>query len=136
MSPAEAAKIGREKGKLAQQYMRAKAYCKAAELYEEIAPLDPTSHAWNLKEAATAWLKLGDEKNALRLALATEKVPAEARNEQLTHFFERNLGDTFMTLGKPKKAIPHYKIAILKTTSESYLNDTKASLLKAIEESK
>lgn len=135
MSPAEAAKISREKGKLAQQYIRAKEYRKAAELYEEIAPHDPTSHSWNLNEAAAAWLKLGNEKNALRLALATEKAPAEARNEQLTHFFERTLGDTFMTLGKPKKAIPHYEIALQTTTSESYLKDTKASLLEAIEKS-
>lgn len=135
-SPADAAKISREKAKLAQQYMRAKDYGKAAELYEEIASLDPTTHAWNLKEAATAWLKLGNKENALRLALAAEAAPAEARNDQLTHFFERNLGDTFMALGQPKKAIPHYEIALQKTTIEGYVKDTKASLQEAIEKSK
>ncbi|MBI1312713.1 protein kinase [bacterium] len=136
MSPVEAAKISREKGKLAQQYMRAKNYRKAAELYEEIAPLDPATQAWNLKEAAAASLKLGDKENALRLALAAEKAPAEARNDQLTHFFERNLGDTFMTLGMPQKAIPHFEIAVQKTTIEGYVKDTKASLQEAIEKSK
>ena len=136
MSPAEAAKISREKARLARQYLQAKDYKKSAELYEEIASLDPTTHAWNLKEAAAAWLKLGDKEKSLRLALAAEKAPAEARNDQLTHFFERNLGDTFMALGQPKKAIPHYEIALQKTTIEGYVKGTKASLDEAIEKSK
>lgn len=135
LSPAQAVKISREKAKLAQQYLRTKDYGKAAELYEEIAPLDPTTHAWNLKEAAAARLKLGDQKNALRLALAAEQVPAESRNDLLAHFFERNLADTFMALGEPKKAIPHYEIAIQKTDIEGYLKDTKASLQEAKEKS-
>jgi tetratricopeptide (TPR) repeat protein len=135
MSAAEAAKISREKAKLARQYMQAKEYKKSAELYEEIASLDATTHAWNLKEAASAWLKLGDRENALRLALAAEKVPAESRNDQLTHFFERNLGDTFMAVGQPKKAIPHYEIAIQKTTIEGYVKDTRASLQEATDKS-
>jgi len=136
LSPAEAAKISREKGRLAMQYMRAKDYSKAAALYEEIAPLDTTTHAWNLKEAATARLKLGDKENALRLALAAEKAPAEARNDQLTHFFERHMGDMFLALGKPKKAIPHYEIAIRKTTIDGYVKGTQASLQEAIEKAK
>jgi tetratricopeptide (TPR) repeat protein/tRNA A-37 threonylcarbamoyl transferase component Bud32 len=136
LSPAEAAKISREKGQLAMQYMRARDYSKAADLYEEIASLDPTTHAWNLKEAATARLKLGDKENALRLALAAEKAPAEARNDQLTHFFERHMGDTFLALGKAKQAIPHYEIALKKTTIEGYVKGTQASLQEAIEKAK
>jgi len=136
MSPAEAAKISREKGKLARQYLKEKDYRKAAELYEEIAPLDPTTHAWNLKEAAAARLKLGEKENALRLALAAEKAPKESRSDLLTHFFHRNLGDTFLALDHAKEAIPHYEIAIQKTTIEGYLKDTKASLQEATEKSK
>ena len=136
MSPAEAVRIGREKGRLAQQYVKAKEYLQAAQLYEEIAPLDNTTHAWNLKEASSAYLKAKKNEDALRLALAAEEVPAEARNDQLTHFFHRNLGDVFMALDSPKKAIPHYEIAIQKTTIEGYLKDTKTSLQQAIEKSK
>ncbi|MEZ6130051.1 MAG: protein kinase [Planctomycetaceae bacterium] len=136
MSPLEAAKIAREQSRLAMQYMRAKEYLQAAQLYEKIAPLDKTTQAWNLKEAASAYLKLNRPEDALRVAMAAHEAPAEARNDQLTHFFHRNLGDTFMALDKPELAVPHYEIAIQKTTIEGYLNDTKASLQKAIEKSK
>ncbi|MCA9065112.1 MAG: protein kinase [Planctomycetaceae bacterium] len=132
MSAADRARISLQKGRLAQQYMRAKEYLKAAELYEEIAPLDPATHAWNLKEAATAYLNLKDHDNALRLALAAEEAPAEARNDQLTYFCERQLGDTFVTLGKPGKAIPHYETALKKTTIPGYVDSTTAALQQAI----
>ncbi len=133
MTDADAVKISREKGKLASQYVRAKDYKNAAKLYEEIAPLDTTTHAWNLKEAANAMLKMDNKKGALRLALAAEEAPAEARNDQLTHFFERHMGDLFMQLDEPAKAIPHYKIAVQKTKIEGYVKDTKSSLQAAIE---
>ena len=135
MAPAEAAKIAREKSKLARQYAQAKDYTKAAELYEQIAPLDPTTHAWNLKEAASAWLKAGNTEQALRLATETEKAPPEARNDQLSHFFHRNMGDLLMALDKPRQAIAHYQVAIEKTNIEGYLKDTKASLQQAKEKS-
>ncbi|MCA9057905.1 MAG: protein kinase, partial [Planctomycetaceae bacterium] len=131
-TPAELAAISREKSKLAQQYMRAKEYRKAAELYEEIAAYDPTTHAWNLKEAAIAWLKLEDRENAERLALAAEEAPPEVRNEQLTYFFERQLGDTFLALGHPDKAIPHFEAALKKTTIPGYTDATNVELQKAI----
>lgn len=136
MSPLEKQKLQREQSKLAMQYVRVKEYKKAAEIYEEIAPLDETTHAWNLKEAASAWLKSGSKENSLRLALAADEAPAEARNDQLTHFFHRNLADIFMALDQPKKAVPHYEIAIQKTTIEGYLKDTKASLAEALEKAK
>jgi tetratricopeptide (TPR) repeat protein len=129
-------KIAREKAKLAQQYVASKEYKKAAKLYEEIAPLDPTTNAWNLKEAASAWLKDKNKKEALRVAEEAEKVEPEKRNDQLAHFFHRNLGDIFMQLNQPKKAIPHFEIAIKKTNIEGYLKDTKSSLAEAIEKSK
>lgn len=133
VSKADAARMAREKAKLANQYKRAKEYRKAATLYEEIAPLDETTHAWNLKEAAAAWLKLQNKKEALRLAKAAEKAPAESRNDQLVHFFERNLGDIFMAVDQPVAAIPHYEIALKKTTIQGYVDGTKVSLDKAKE---
>ncbi|MEQ9409444.1 MAG: hypothetical protein RIK87_17030 [Fuerstiella sp.] len=136
LSPAESAKMAREKGKLARQFMQARQYKEAAELYEQIAELDPSTQAWNLKEAAAAWLKIDDRENALRLALAADQASPEARNDQLAHFFHRNLGDTYMALDQPAKAVPHYEIAVEKTTIEGYVRDTKASLQEAIEKSK
>lgn len=133
LSKTESAKMAREKAKLANQYKRAKEYKKAATLYEEIAPLDETTYAWNLKEAASAWLKLNNKKEALRLAKAAEKAPAESRNDQLTHFFERGLGDIFMAVDQPAAAIPHYRIALEKTTIQGYVDGTKTSLEKAKE---
>lgn len=131
MSPVQSQKHAREQAKLAAQYMKSGQFKQSAELYEEIADLDPTTKAWHLKEAASAYLKLNDKVNALRLAEAADATEPEARNDLLAHFFHRNLGDTFMALDKPAKAIPHYESAIEKTTIEGYLKDTKASLVEA-----
>ncbi len=72
----------------------------------------------------------------MRVAEAAVKVEPEKRNDQLAHFFHRNLGDIFMQLNKPKKAIPHFEIAIEKTNIEGYVKDTKTSLAEAIDKGK
>jgi hypothetical protein len=135
-STIEGVKIAREKANLARQYVQAKKFKEAAELYEEVAPLDPTTHAWNLKEAASAWLKAGDKKKSLQVARKANETPPEARNEQLTHFYHRNLGDIFVALAKPAEAVPHYEIALKTTKIEGYLKDTQASLEDARRKSK
>ncbi|HIE97760.1 MAG TPA: hypothetical protein EYG03_17770 [Planctomycetes bacterium] len=114
LSAADAAKIAREKSKLAMQYARSKDYRNAAKVYQEIAPLVPTTQAWNLKEAASALLKLGEKKEALRVALEADKAKPEARNDQLAQFFHRGLGDILLSLDEPAKAVPHFKIALEK----------------------
>jgi tetratricopeptide (TPR) repeat protein len=124
-------KIVIEKGNLARQYVQAKQYQQAAELYTEIAPLDPSTEAWNLKEAASAWLKLGNHKEALAAAMRAGKAPPEARNDQLTHFFHKGLGDIFVKLSEHAKAIPHYEIAVGKTTIDGYVKATQAALDEA-----
>jgi hypothetical protein len=129
-------RVAMEKGKLAQQYVQARDYRKAAKLYEEIAPLDPSTQAWNLKEAASAYLKDGNKREAARLAAAADAAPPESRNDLLVHFFHRNLGDIFMQLNQPKKAVPHFEIALEKTNIEGYVKDTRASLEEAKAKSK
>ncbi|WP_146528155.1 tetratricopeptide repeat protein [Novipirellula artificiosorum] len=131
MSASEKQRMVLAKSNLAREYLRGDAYRKAAKLYEAIAPLDPTTQAWNLKEAAIAWMKEGNPSKALKLAERAEVAPAEARNDQLTHFFHRHLGDLFMKLALPAKAIPHYEIAIEKTTIAGYKKDTAQSLREA-----
>ena len=128
-TPAETAalpaKIAREKGNLARQCVEAKQYRKAAEIYEEIAPLDPTTRAWNLKEAAAARLKDGNQEQALRLALLADQSPPEARNDLLAHFFHRNLADVLLAVGRADLAVPHYRTALEKTNIEGYVKDTR-----------
>jgi tetratricopeptide (TPR) repeat protein len=133
LSDAEKVKIAREKGKLARQYAQAKQYEEAAALYEEIAPLEPTTQSYHLKEAAMAWLKKGDRDQALRLTEAADRVAPDSRNDLLSHFFHRHMGDLFAQLGKPAQAIPHYEIALQKTTIEGYIKDVKAALAEAKE---
>lgn len=128
---ANAAKIAREKGNLARQYVQAKQYQQAAELYAEIAPLDPVTEAWNLKESAAAWLKLDNNAKALEMAMRADGATPEARNDQLVHFYHRNLGDIFVALGEHAKAVPHYEIAVKKTTIDGYIKATQASLDEA-----
>lgn len=133
--PAAAAKIAREKGKLAMQYARSKDYRNAAKVYQEIAPLDRATQAWNLKEAASALLKLGEKKEALRVALEADKARPEARNDQLAQFFHRNLGDILLSLNEPARAVPHFKIALEKNKNPGYVEGIKASLARAVEQS-
>lgn len=136
MSTADQLNYAREKAKLASQYVKSKDYKKAAKIYEEIAPTDPTTRAWNLKEAASAWMKDNNRTEAARLANLAAEAEPEKRNDQLTHFFHRNLGDLFLQLDQPKKAIPHFEIAIQKTNIDGYIKGTKSSLAEAIEKSK
>jgi tetratricopeptide (TPR) repeat protein len=135
LPPAEAAKIAREKGKLAVQYARSKDYKNAAKVYQEIAPLDPSTQAWNLKEAASALLKLGNREDALRVALEADKAKPEARNDQMAQFFHRNLGDILLSLNEPARAVPHFKIALEKNKNPGYVEGIESSLARAVEQS-
>ncbi len=124
----------RQSGNLAMQYSRARKYKEAAELYEKIAPHDEKLAAWNWKEAASCWLKDGDEKKALAAAKESHESIPEARNDQLAHFWHRNLGDVLLATGEAKLAVGHYEKAIKLTTIEGYVQGTQASLTKAREQ--
>jgi len=117
---------------LAQQYIKAGKLKEGAELYEEIAPLDPKLEAWHYKEAATTWLKAKDKTKALAAAKKSEKAATpEKRSEQLTHFWHRALGDVFLEGGEPKEAIPHYEQAIASTKTAGYIKDCQMKLAQA-----
>lgn len=126
-----AAAPARAKEKFAAQYAKMKDFQKAAKCFEEAANLYEPTQAWNLKEAAANALKGQNAENALRLALAAEEAPEDGRGDQMQHHFHRNLGDTFMSLDRPDKAVPHFEIAIKKTKIAGYIKDTKASLEEA-----
>ena len=100
---------------LAMQYVKAKKYREGAELYETIAPMDQTLAAWHWKDAAAAWLLLGQKDKALAAAKKSDESPPEQRNDLLAHFWHRNLADVFLATGQAKLAIPHYEQAIQKT---------------------
>ena len=83
----------------APQYVKAKKYKEMPELYEQIAPLDETLAAWHWKEAAAAWLLLGQKDKALAAAKKSAESPPEQRSELLAHFLHRNLADVFLATG-------------------------------------
>ena len=119
--------------KLAMQHIRAKDYQKGAELYEQIAPKDKNLEAWHWKEAAAAWLKLKQKDKALAAAKKSLEATPEKRNEQLSHFWHRGLGDVFLAVDEPKLAIPQFEKAIETTKIEGYVKGCKASLAEARE---
>ncbi len=123
-----------QSGNLARQYSRAKKFKEAAELYEKIAPHDEKLAAWNWKEAASCWLKDGNEAKALAAAKKSHTSSPEARNDQLAHFWHRNLGDVLLATGEAKLAIDHYEKAIKFTTNDGYVEGTQESLAKAREQ--
>jgi len=116
---------------LAMQYVKAKKYKEGAELYEKIAPLDEKLAAWHWKEAAAAWLQLGQKDKALAAAKQSDASPPEQRNDLLAHFWHRNLADIFLATGQAKLAIPHYEQAIQKTTIQGYVEGCQKSLAEA-----
>ncbi len=119
--------------KLAAQYVRQKEYRQGAELFEKIAPLDESLAAWNWKEAATAWLKVGEKEKALAAAKNAAASSAEKRSELLVHFWHRHVGEVFLATGEPALAITHLEKAIESTKIEGYVNDCKIALAKARE---
>lgn len=118
-------------GEVARQMVLAKRYKDGAELFEKLAPLDEKTTAWHYKEAAVAWQKGDDKAKALAAAKKSVAAPPEKRNDQLTYFWRRALGDTFLAVGEPALAIPEYEAALTKTKAASYLKDTQAKLAEA-----
>jgi tetratricopeptide (TPR) repeat protein len=116
---------------LAQQFMRAKKYAKAAELYEQIAPLDAKLAAWHFKEAAVARLAGGDHEKALAAAKKSVGSAPETRSDLLAYFWHRGLADVFLATGQPQLAIDHLRLAIDKTPVEGHVEACKKLLLEA-----
>ena len=116
---------------IARQMVLAKRYAEGAKLFEELAGLDESMQAWNLKEAAQAWLKGGDKGQALTAAKKSAAAKPEKRSEQLTYFWQRGLADTFLGLGEPALAIPHYEAALQSTKIEGYKKETATKLAEA-----
>ncbi len=116
---------------VAMQYIKAKKYKEGAELYEKIAPLDERLAAWHWKEAAAAWLQLGQKDKALAAAKKSDASPPEQRNDLLAHFWHRNLADVFLATGQAKLAAPHYERAIEKTNIQGYIEGCQKSLAEA-----
>lgn len=109
----------RESAKLAAQLAKSGKSKDAAELYEKIAPLDHKQEAWHWKEAALAWKKAGNIVKALEAAQLSAQH-AEERNEQLAHYWNKQLGELFLDLDEPALAIPHLERAIEQTKIEGY----------------
>ena len=121
---------------LARQYVRAKEFTAGAELYEKIGPLDPKLAAWHFKDAAEAWLAADHKARALSAATASAASQPESRSEQLSYFWRRSLGDTFLRAGEPALAIPHLQQALTLTKIPGYVKDTEAKLAEAEEKAK
>lgn len=116
---------------IARQMVLAKRYKAGAKLFEKLAPLDKTMEAWNYKEAAQAWLKAGDKAKALAAAKKSSEATPEKRSGQLAYYWQRALGETFMSLDEPKAAVGHFEQALKLTTIDGYVKDTRGLLAEA-----
>jgi tetratricopeptide (TPR) repeat protein len=122
-----------QKAKLAQQYVRARKFAEGAALYEQIAPLDAKLAAWHYKEAATAWLAVGDQEKALAAANSSAASDPETRSDLLAYFWHRGLADVFLATGRPAVAIDHYRQAMDKTEIEGHIEDCQKLIREASE---
>lgn len=116
---------------LASQYAKLKKFKEAAELYEQIAPLDEKLSAWHWKEAANCWLQMNDNAKALEAARKSAKAPPEARSGVLVYFWRKSLGDTFLKAGDAPAAIPQYEDAIKNATGDSARKECEKLLAEA-----
>ena len=128
LTEAETLKIARMNARLATQYANDKQYVRAAELFLKIAPEEKATQAWHMKEAASAYAKAGETDKAMKVLKSLEKVAPEKRNDQLTHYYHRQIADLYTELEQFAKALPHYEIALKKTTIEGYINDMRAAI--------
>jgi hypothetical protein len=125
--PEDAAELAR----LAAHYVKAERPKDGAELFERVAPADPKTEAWHLKEAAAAWLKAGDKTKAVAAARKSAAAAPEARSAQLTYYWRRGLGDVLLDAGEPKEAVAQYEGALAATKTDGSVKDTKAKLAQA-----
>lgn len=102
-----------------------------ARKFENLAVAQPTVATRHWKDAAAAWLRAGERQNAIAATEKAEATGPESANDLLAHQWHRAMGDIYMGLDEPRKAIPHFEKAIEKTTIAGYLKDCKESLAKA-----
>ena len=106
---------------------------RQAVIYERLATQNERTSAWYWKEAARIWLKLEQTDKALAAAGKSENAPPETRSARRTHLWHRHLGDIFLELGEPERAIPHYEQALKTTDILGSVEDVQKSLLQAIQ---
>jgi tetratricopeptide (TPR) repeat protein len=99
--------------------------------YEKLAADQPQLAGVHWKDAAAAWLKAEDKQKALAAAQKAEAAGPDDRNDQLSHFWHKGMGDVYLSLNEPKKAIPHLEMAIQKTTIAGYKKASEEQLAKA-----
>jgi tetratricopeptide (TPR) repeat protein len=102
-----------------------------AEKFEQLAAQQPDVAAWNWKEAASAWLQAGDTQKALEAAENAENAGPERRSDLTAHYWHKALGDIYLQLNEPRRAIPHYERAIEKTNIAGYIKACQEQLAKA-----
>jgi hypothetical protein len=110
-----------------------KAATAVAERLEREAETAPRTAAWQLKDAAVAWIEAGDNAKALAAAKKSVAQGPESRTEQLTLYWHEALGDVFKEVGEKQLALKHYTAAagipinpVLKKSAEKKLADLKA----------
>ncbi|MEZ6123766.1 MAG: hypothetical protein R3C49_11390 [Planctomycetaceae bacterium] len=125
-----------KQAELARQLILAQDYQKGADLYEKLAGQDEKLAGYYLKEAALAYVKLKQDEKAMQLADKAVAAGADPRNEQLAHYWYRQLGEFYLDHNKPAEAIPLLKKAIETTKIEGYRKDCQAKLDEAERRSK
>jgi len=123
----------RAAAQLAEQTVRAGKPQEGAELFEEIAPLDPKLSAWYWKEAAQAWLKAKNNERALAAAKTSYVSRPEKRTEQLTYFWHKGLADVFLQTQEYQLAAANYEKALECTDIEGYRRACMGRLAEARE---
>jgi tetratricopeptide (TPR) repeat protein len=104
---------------------------KLARQIERLAAEQPNVATRHWKDAAAAWLRAEEKQKARDAARQAEATGPETANDLLAHQWHKGMGDIYLGLDEPKKAIPHYESAIEKTNIAGYIKGCQEKLVKA-----
>jgi tetratricopeptide (TPR) repeat protein len=104
---------------------------KLAGMFEQLTAEQPNVATRHWKDAAAAWLRAEEKQRARDAVRRAEATGPETANDLLAQQWHKGMGDIYLDLDEPKKAIPHYESAIEKTNIAGYIKDCQEKLAKA-----
>ena len=125
------ARLVERSGDRAAAAMAYEALSEEAETAENDRAFAPSSAGRLALTAAQHWRAAGDDANARRAAERASRIGDVGLDGAMSYYFHDWLGDLWVDLGEPAKAVPHFKRAIEVTTIDGYRTSSRGALADA-----
>ena len=104
---------------------------EAAEAADNERAFAPSSAGRLALSAAQNWHAAGDDEKARTAAERASRLGDAGLDGTMSYYFHDWLGDLWVELGEPAKAIPHFERAVAVTTIDGYRTSSRGSLADA-----